>query len=220
MRPPLYWIKALVQNPRLAKWYSHWENSLNGKRSPLSDELPWVTYGAIDWFSLHLNKGMVLFEWGSGGSTAFFSRHVEKVFTVEHNPIWYQEVVSTITKNVYDNVKIDLVTPEKADRFDNWYLSTDSQYKGFSFEKYARTIDLYPNHFFDVVFIDGRARPGCIRQSLLKIKSGGYLILDNSERKEYSLGLNLVPRTKDVKIFGPGPYNGIPWETRIMRFPN
>ena len=179
-----------------------------------------MTYSAIDWFSRYLTNKMTVFEWGSGGSTAFFSRRAKQVFTIEHNPTWYQEVVTTIAEKRYSNVKIGLVLPEKCDFADIWYTSTDAQYSGFSFENYVRAIDIYPDDFLDVVIVDGRARPGCIRQAIPKIKFGGYLVLDNSERLEYINGINLITSWKSKIFVGPVPYNDFPSETRIWQKPS
>jgi len=220
MQIPKYWIKAIVRNPSIAKWYLHWRDSLNGKHTPLEDELPWMTYRAIDWLSHHLTHDMILFEWGSGGSTTFFSRRVKRVITIEHDPIWYQEVVNALEKRGYKNISLRLVEPVAAKNINPWYTSTDVNYTGKCFESYIKAIDEYPDSFFDVVVVDGRARAGCIRQALPKIKPGGYLILDNSERVEYKLGLDLVPKHKDIQLFGPGPYSGISWETRIIQIQN
>ena len=146
-------------------------DSLDGKRTPLGDGLPWITYAAIDWFSHYLTREMTIFEWGSGGSTAFFSHRVKQVFTIEHSPEWYKEVVSVITKNVYSNVNINLVPPEKSENTDAWYTSTDMNFQGFSFEKYIRAIDIYPNGFFDIVFVDGRSPPRLYKAGSAKNKT-------------------------------------------------
>jgi hypothetical protein len=60
-----------------------------------------------------------------------------------------------------------------------------SDFKGYSFENYVRAIDAYPNDFFDFVIIDGHARLSCIKNSIPKIKRGGMLVLDNSDRNHY-----------------------------------
>jgi hypothetical protein len=217
MRPPKYWIKGAIKKPGLVRWYSHWQSSLDGMRSPLTDELPWLTYQAIDWLSSHLTKEMSLFEWGLGGSTAFFSHRVDEVFSVEHDPLWFDEVMSTLRVRMYLNVSPKLVTPSSAENIDPWFRSTDVSLSGRSLEAYVRSIETYPDNTFDVVLVDGRARPGCMKYAMAKIKSGGYLILDNSERIEYAAGRQLVAEWRDVRFSGPGPYNALPWETRIWQ---
>ncbi len=212
-----YWISAVIRNPMIAKWYSHWKSSLNGKRSALGDELPWMTYGAIDWLSKNLTKNMSLFEWGSGGSTLFFSKYVRQVITIEHDSAWYHNVVQILDKKEIKNASINLIEPVQTPGIDKRYMSTGREYEGYSFEKYVRMIDSHPDESFDVVVVDGRARTGCMMRAISKIRKGGILLLDNSERDEYRDGWDLVQAWKNIKIWGPGPYNNYPWETRIWR---
>jgi hypothetical protein len=214
-----YWIKAIVANPKLIKWYFHWLSCIIGQHSPLGDELPWVTYEAIDWMANHINKDMILFEWGSGGSTIFFSNRVKKVVSVEHDLLWYQEVFMTVSKKGYQNILLTLAEPERSESTEPWYTSTDTSFSGYSFEKYVREIDTYPDAFFDIVVVDGRARLGCMKHALHKIKSGGFLILDNSDRQEYQKGCELFSDWKVISTFGPSPYVGFPTGTTIWQHP-
>lgn len=214
-----YWLKAIIKNPSIAKWYFHWRSSLDGQHTPLGDELPWITYGAIDWLEHHLKQDMVLFEWGSGGSTAFFSKRVKQVITIEHDPPWYQVVVDALEKKKYKNVSLKLIEPVPSENIDPWYATTDSKFIGYSFEPYNKAIDSYPDVFFDIIFVDGRARPGCMRQALIKIKRGGFLILDNSDRTEYNNGKNLISEWRITPKFGPGPYANYPSCTTIWQCP-
>jgi len=214
-----FWVDALAENPSLALWFEHWKSSLTGERSPLHDELPWMTYAAIDWLRRNLRRDMILFEWGSGGSTAFFARRVKKVITVEHDCGWYGTVAETIKGRGFQNASVTLAEPAPAASSEPVYASRDDKYRGYTFEKYVRSIDQYPDSYFDIVVVDGRSRPDCIRHSIPKIKSGGYLLLDNSEREEYEAGLKLVQNWPNIHLWGPGPYNGYPWETRIWQKP-
>ncbi|GHT13802.1 hypothetical protein AGMMS4956_10560 [Bacteroidia bacterium] len=54
-----------------------------------------------------------------------------------------------------------------------------------TFEKYVKSIDKMPDNSLDVVMVDGRARTACIAHSMAKVKQGGWLIVDNSDRKYY-----------------------------------
>jgi hypothetical protein len=212
-------VTALAESPSLEPWFEHWRSSLTGERSPLHDELPWMTYAAIDWLQTNLRRDMTLFEWGSGGSTAFFASRVKRVITVEHDCSWYEQVVDTLHGRGFKNTSVTLAEPTVAASSSPSYSSTDDKYQGYTFENYVRSIDQYPDLYFDIVIIDGRSRADCIRHSIPKIKVGGYLLLDNSERAEYESGTKLVQGWKSIHMWGPGPYNGYPWETRIWRKP-
>jgi precorrin-6B methylase 2 len=156
-------------------------------RSPLTEMIPWINFKAIDWLKLHLTKEMVVFEYGSGGSTLFFAQRVKKVTSIEHNKKWYKLVTKKIKQNNLKNCECILKEPE------NWELKTKA-IKGYSsnkdmehtFVKYVNSINNFKKKSLDIVFIDGRARNSCISHAIPKIKKGGYLILDNSQRQEYT----------------------------------
>ena len=85
------------------------------------------------------------------------------------------------------------------------YVSSLKEYKGYSFKRYVRSIQKYPDKHFDLVLVDGRARVACLEEATKKIKQGGYLMLDNSERKEYQTAMKkLAYERKD--FIGPSPY--------------
>ena len=42
------------------------------RSSPLEIQLPWISYGAIDFLDGYLKPDMTVYEYGSGGSTLFF----------------------------------------------------------------------------------------------------------------------------------------------------
>ncbi|MBI5154300.1 hypothetical protein HZA57_03600, partial [Candidatus Poribacteria bacterium] len=41
------------------------------------------------------------------------------------------------------------------------------------------------NGAFDLVIVDGRVRAACARLALPKVREGGWLLLDDSEREKY-----------------------------------
>ncbi len=215
--PPTYWQSAIQKNPWLASWYTHWAESLDGRRSPLADELPWMTYGAIEWLAKTLTQTMAIFEWGSGGSTMFFSQRVRGVVTVEHDADWFAQVNNALLRKGAVNVNLMLEKPRHAAFFEPLYGSSDARFEGQTFGDYVTRIDKYPDEYFDIVIVDGRARNHCISHAVNRIKRGGYLLLDNSEREEYRVGWSIIQHWPTLKIEGPGPYNSYSWETRIWR---
>src|SRR4051812_33504738 len=62
------------------------------RRSPIDLELPWFSYGAIDFLETFLRPQMRIFEFGSGGFTIFFSRRCANVESVEDDPAWAARV--------------------------------------------------------------------------------------------------------------------------------
>ena len=195
----------------LPKWYG----SLSENRSPLIDKQPWFSFAAIEFLEKILNKDMVVYEYGSGGSTLFFSEHAKKVISVEHNKEWHEKMSIQISSSGIQNCEVGLfeaseAAPRKANSISNPddYISEDLEYQGMEFKEYASNIDAFPDNYFDVIDIDGRARPSCFKHALKKIKNNGYLILDNAEREHYSYIHETLDNSAWEKntFAGPFPY--------------
>jgi hypothetical protein len=93
------------------------------------------------------------------------------------------------------------------------YATADETYRAMSFQGYASAIDDYPDGYFDVVQIDGRARPSCFKHSLRKVKPNGYLVWDNTEREHYHRAMRMAPQHFQFGDF-PGPLPYVPHFTR------
>lgn len=207
------WIRLLLVNPMLIRFFIPWITSLKDERTPLKDGKPWITFEAEEWLNSFLDKKMSVFEWGSGGSTIFLSRRVKKLVSVEHDPDWYKQVKIVLKKNNISNCKCLLIEPERTvDMKTNpsnplSYASSLQTYEGMSFETYAKSIEPFPDESFDLVLIDGRARPSCVFHAISKVRLGGFLMLDDSDRKSYQIGENLLVNWKRADFFGPCPYS-------------
>jgi len=46
----------------------------------------------------YLNPNDIMLEYGSGGSTLFFSKHVKEYYSLEHEPEWYKKTFEKIKK--------------------------------------------------------------------------------------------------------------------------
>lgn len=143
---------------------------------------PWLTNKSLEWLTNYLKPDMTVFEYGSGGSTLFFSKHAKQVVSVEHDERWHKKVLPKINKNSAANVDYILHVPNKITKTN----------------KYVNSVSTYPNNFFDLVLVDGLDRNDCCSAAISKIKKGGYLVLDDSDRIQYKESLDLLskyPRT-------------------------
>jgi hypothetical protein len=155
--------------------------------------LPQYTSGAVKWVLDNLRPDLNLFEYGSGMSSLFYSVNIREMVIVEHDRGWYNGISDQLNKLKEERllktaIKYILVEPELNQPMPYSHLSfgtTDETYRNYSFEHYVRAIETYPDNFFDWVIIDGRARASCIRHTPAKVKIGGYVIVDDSERYEY-----------------------------------
>ncbi|KAA6336945.1 hypothetical protein EZS27_014936 [termite gut metagenome] len=164
-------------------WWTYIKRNLN----PLDYDRPWITFGAKSFLDSILNSNMSVFEYGAGCSTLYFSRRVKTIYSVENNKEWFESLNKHIEHRI-DNVNIRLVEGVPANEINSIYSSASSEYTNINFENYVKVIDTFPDMLFDIILVDGRARAGCIKHSAAKLKKGGYLIVDNSERKEYFRG--------------------------------
>ena len=99
----------------------------------------------------------------------------------------------------------------------NLYLSDDVTFSECNFRKYVCQIDLFPDNIFDIVLVDGRARPSCIKHASKKVKIGGLIVLDNSDREYYlRMTANLL-QDFDRRIF-QGVAPGVTWFTETSIF--
>jgi protein-L-isoaspartate O-methyltransferase len=51
-----------------------------------------MNYSVVEFLRQRLTKNMLLFEYGSGYSTLFFSKLVKKVVSVEYDKDWYERM--------------------------------------------------------------------------------------------------------------------------------
>lgn len=174
----------------------------------------------------YLQPDMRVFEYGSGGSTLFFAYRAANVVSIEHNQLWWQRVADAIHARQFKNVDLRLIEPEgtrplDADDSDpDQYASSDAVYQGKSFVKYASAIDVFPDAFFDLIMLDGRARPSCFKHAIPKIKPGGMIAWDNTERENYQKAMKLLPPPAvRHDFFGPCPYALTFAATTIWRLP-
>ena len=99
------------------------------------------------------------------------------------------------------------------------FRSREEEYEERQFEKYVKSIEAYADGTFDVVSIDGRARSSCVLQSYKKVRSGGLLLLDDSDREYYQGGTEKLDDWKRFDFFGPRPFARRFGRTSIWRRP-
>lgn len=191
----------LLNDPYTMRHALAWKKSFTRAGSPLASRMPIIPYRAIDWFDNYLTNDMKLYEFGSGGSTLFFADRAGEVASAEHHTGWYGAVAEHLENGENKNAKVQLFAPIPSEN----PRITAKESKGLDFYEYVHSIDKYPDKYFDVVFVDGRARMDCLRIGLPKVKDNGYLILDNSERDRYQVAREEFKQYPRVDWIGLGP---------------
>lgn len=206
--------------------FPFWLESQNDGKNSLSNERAWIPFAAHRFLGRLLNKKMRVYEYGAGGSTLFFAKRAAEVISVEHDPAWAEEISQVLKKKGYRNARVnfieakkDVTLPDPDPTDPDGYVSGAPEFKGYSFRDYAESIDSFPDGTFDLIMIDGRARPSCFKHAEPKLKKHGYLILDNSERPEYIRANEALqrPHWERMNFWGPGPYASEFWSTTICQ---
>lgn len=117
---------------------------------------PWLAPKIIDRLESILHPDFEVMEFGGGGSTLWFAERVRRVVCYENNLEWYTAL---------DNKNLDNVV---------------LQFGSFPLEEETDK---------DLLLIDGepvRLRAGWLREAQRIVKRGGWIILDNANRREYA----------------------------------
>jgi hypothetical protein len=184
-------IKYLISKPRNIKRYlnSLFIDMFLYKNTPIYLEIPWFSYESIDFLESFLKPEMKVFEYGSGGSTLFFSKRCKSVCSVEDNVKWLNLVKKNLLEKSLLNVEL------KSCPFDF------DQTEGFCESDYLHSIG---KDQYDVIIVDGQEdsffskRPICFKHAEKNIKSGGIIIVDDSWRYT-TLRTNSI--AKQVQVF-------------------
>lgn len=174
------------------KYFPKWWHFRKQQGGTFDHKTPWLAFGAIQFLDSYLNKSMKVFEYGSGGSTLYFSEKVDTIISVEHNEEWFNKVREYLDKNKINNIDYHCLLPLPDPLFTqknydntNDFVSVLDEFKGMSFEEYVRSINSFENSYFDLVIVDGRSRVSCIAHAIPKVKKSGLLLVDNTNRDYY-----------------------------------
>jgi hypothetical protein len=121
--------------------------------------VPMISYRARREINRFLTTESHMVEFGSGNSTPWFAARAGFVLSIEDLPHWHDHV-----QQILANHKIDNVSHE---------LRSEKTYADLS------NID---DGTLDFAMIDGTDREGCILSVIPKLKPGGILYLDNSDK--------------------------------------
>jgi LPS sulfotransferase NodH len=183
----------LVRDPRQARYLGRWVPTV--ERTTLDVGLPWLPFEIIDRLDEVLTPTARVFEYGGGGSTLWMAQRAGEVVTVEHDPEW-AEVLRTQTA---DLTNATLLVRSAVD----------------DYADYVPAIDDYPDGYFDLVVVDGRERVRCFARALPKVRPGGLLLLDDTERSRYAPAFDLAEGVRHVTVRGLKPGNSKAAQTTV-----
>lgn len=127
-----------------------------------------------------------ILEWGSGGSTVYFteflsSKNISYTWTsLEYNKVWYDQVFN----KVKDNKNVNLVLFDVG--------NTELKQRSLPMDEYV----FYPSTLekkYDIIFVDGRKRRRCLMESLKLLKPDGLVLLHDARRTYYHSAFSFYP---------------------------
>lgn len=207
----------------LLRYFAPWFQSLNNNKSPIEDRIPWIVFSAFKYLNAAIKKNDKVFEYGMGGSTLYFLDKGCDVVSIEHDLIWFNKLRDLIPiESKWRGLFVPYQLISQSDSSEKKYRSLFPGYKDKSFENYILQLNVFPDKYFDIIFIDGRARADGLKIAKNKIKQSGIIILDNAERTRYINAISeLVGLGWEQKRYvGSGPFvNYELWETHIFMAP-
>ena len=208
---PLYLFYLLIGDLKSCRYFPKWFSSFRPGRSFVGEAKPWIPFEATNWLEHYLKPHMKVFEYGSGGSTIFFAERVAEVISIEHDKKWHALVTTALAQRGLTNCTSELheprpiagrplapLAPLSIDQSHSSRYIYDDYYAGTTVHEYVEAIDVHPDHTFDLVLVDGRMRTECMQHAIPKVRSGGYLMLDNSNNPDVAemvRGLHSYPHT-------------------------
>jgi SAM-dependent methyltransferase len=154
---------------------------------------PWWPQPAIAYAAHLVHPGDAGFEWGSGGSTIWLTNRGVKVSSIEHSPEWLGNVRARCPQ-------ADIRLIPGVDRGE---LRSEPQLDdegAHFFDDYVGAIDTVPDDSLAVVIVDGICRLECARRAARKLRAGGVLIMDDTERPFLAEGAALLEELRGWRV--------------------
>lgn len=122
----------------------------------MKTEKPCMHKPELEFITSYLNKNQVMLEYGSGWSTYHFQNLVSKLYSIEHSRGWFEKMKPLIPDVHYKHVPLPHPDGLRCD----YKLNNHKQV----FNPYYTAFKDFNVDYFDVVFIDGRARAYCAKE--------------------------------------------------------
>ncbi len=151
----------------------------------MNEMKPWMQDDQIELVERILlsfgKRKLNILEWGSGGSTLYFSQLLEKHgidyewISVEHSSKWYNQFIGKVPQG---KIKVIL----KKQKAGNPATINLDHYVHYPRELTNKN---KPPQFFDFILVDGRARARCLVEAKFLVKPDGIIMLHDAEREKY-----------------------------------
>lgn len=154
-------------------------------RTGRTPERPWIVPAAIGSLRRRIRSDWSVLELGAGRSTVWLGRHAGRVLSFEDNEFWVDQTRDRIRELGLQNVELR-VSPV---------------------ERLPAAVAELPDASFDLVVVDFLESPQMTRIDALepamqKVRPGGLLLLDDSDRPSYSPAYELLDDWRERRFVG------------------
>ena len=198
--------------------------------------IPWFTFSSIDFLDQLDLEGKKFLEIGGGFSTLYWARRGLTGHTLETDAGWCK-ILNSALKSRKQNEAISIieitndqtVPTRNLDDFlpEEWLTNLASVVSQDFPDETLAFFHSKPNlltelaihlHDADIVVVDGVARNLCLMLAAKLMPKNGIVILDNSDRFEYSIGRDILVSEgfRAINFTGLGPLNPYSWQTTIF----
>lgn len=148
-------------------------------------ERPWIVPAAIGWLRRRIRSDWSVLELGAGRSTVWFARRAGRVISFEDNEFWAEQTRGRLREVGLENVEL----------------------RQLAVEGFAAEVDTLPHGSFDLVVVDFLEAPAVTRIDVLKpamkkVRPGGMMLLDDSDRPGYAEAFELLAGWRFRKFVG------------------
>lgn len=196
----------VARHPREIARLPRWFRERNAATITL--RAPWWPYDAITWVASALPARPRVFEYGGGGSTLWLEDRSATVTVVEHDGQWQKRLAAQLSPTA----TLLFRPPTAAGTIPSAAAS------GY-FDHYVAAIDEQLDDSLDLVIVDGRARVACVRRALPKVKPGGLLVLDDTDRARYRIAAEMLSGWERHVFVGLKAGQHFPAETSAWKRP-
>lgn len=138
-------------------------------------ERPWIVPAAVGWLRRRIRRRWRVLELGGGRSTVWFARHAGDVLAFEDDPFWASWARERIAECGLDGTEV----------------------RELPVERFIPELERLEDQRYDLVVVDflealGADRVEAVRASRAKVRPGGYLLLDDSDRPVYAGAFELL----------------------------
>jgi SAM-dependent methyltransferase len=175
-----------------------WWRARGGK----TPERPWIVPAAVGWLRRRMRSDWSVLELGSGRSTVWLARRSGSVISLEDNEYWYPRTKERLGAAEVSNVDLRLR----------------------AVEDFPREVASLPEESFELVVVDFLEAPtvtriDALKPAMKKVRPGGFLLLDDSDRPGYAEAFDLLAGWRFRKFTGVKDEWPEACETGIFRRP-